>query len=64
MRPPKGAKTPTVPTAKLEVMVDAKIVEALAVMEKYSKISKEELVTIALRRFISGHKDYLPEDYK
>lgn len=64
MRPAKDQKIEQGPTAKLEVHIDAKVVQALDVMEKYAKISKTEIVSIALKRYIAAHSDYFPQDYK
>jgi hypothetical protein len=50
----KGAKV------KLEIEVEATVAEALAAMEKFTKHSRSELTNTALKRFISGHKDFLP----
>jgi hypothetical protein len=47
-------------TAKLEVQVEADIVETLLAMEKYTKLTSSELVNTAMKRFIIQHKDFLP----
>ena len=62
MRPAKGEKLPVVPQTRIEVEVDTKVAEQLDVMALYTKITKSELVTTALKRFIAGHKDYFPQD--
>lgn len=64
MRLGKGETGKSGPKGKLELELEAKIIEQLGVMEGYTKISRNELVTIALKRFISQHKDYFPDDYK
>jgi hypothetical protein len=46
---------------KLEVEVEKDVHEKLLAMEKFSKISRSELANTALKRFISSHKDFLPE---
>lgn len=48
-------------TVKVELELDAKVAEQLTMMETYSKISRFELVDTALKRFISQHKDFLPD---
>ena len=52
----------TGPTKKVEVNLDAEIAAKLAAMEKHSKLSSSELTNMALKRFISQHKDFLPAD--
>ncbi len=49
-------------TQKLEIEVENSVYEKLLAMEKFSKISRSELANTALKRFISSHKDFLPED--
>ncbi len=39
------------------------VVDCITEMEKFTKIPLSTLVSTALKRFISAHKDYLPEDY-
>lgn len=63
MRPTKGEQKTNTSTTKIELDLEAKLVEQLKVMEGYTKISKSELVATALKRFISAHKDYFPDDY-
>lgn len=58
----KGEKRPAVPQTKIEVEVDTKVAQQLAAMSAYMNITKSELVTTALKRFIAGHKDYFPQD--
>ena len=60
----KGEQKKTASTAKIELELESKLVEQISVMEKYTKISKSELVGTAVKRFISAHKDYFPDDYK
>lgn len=45
--------------AKLEVMVEKKIVDTITEMAKHTGLPLEELVVIALKRFCSSHNDYL-----
>jgi hypothetical protein len=52
------------PKVKIEIEVEAPVAEALAAMEKYSKHSRSELTNTALKRFITGHKDFLPPEAK
>jgi hypothetical protein len=51
-------------TVKVELELEKKLSEQLQVMETFTKIPRSEIVTTALLRFISAHKDYFPEDYK
>lgn len=62
MRPTKDEKRPVVPQTKIEVEVDTKVAQQLDAMASYTNITKSELVTTALKRFIAGHKDYFPQD--
>lgn len=64
MKLAKGEKRPTEPMGKLEIELESKLIDQLQVMEKFTKISRSELLSTALRRFISAHKDYFPDDYK
>jgi hypothetical protein len=64
MKLAKGETRPAVPTAKVELEIEKTLAEQLVVMENHTKISKGEIVSTALKRFISAHKDYFPEDYK
>ena len=47
-------------TIKIEVQLEQDVAERLALMEKHMKIGKSELANVALKRFISQHKDFLP----
>ncbi len=61
MRLPKNvSKTEVRSTAHIDLNLDKDVWDKILAMEDYTKISKEELVTTALKRFISAHKDYLP----
>lgn len=64
MRLGKNEKREIGPTASFTIELEKKIIEQLQVMESYTKISQEELIATALKRFISQHKDYFPEDYR
>lgn len=61
MRPLKKEES-EVKRATFEIEIDAVLINQVALMEKHTKISKTELVETALRRFVSQHKDYLPEE--
>ena len=45
--------------AELKVMIEKDIVEALDTMAQNSKISIEDIVAIALKRFRASHGDYM-----
>ena len=64
MKLAKGEKPAEVVRGKIEFELDVKIIKQFEAMEKHTKISKSELASIALKRFISQHKDYLPDDYQ
>ena len=64
MRSPNSPDKSRVPTQKVELELEAKIVEALQAMEAFTKIPKAEIVTTAVKRFIATHKDYFPEGYQ
>lgn len=48
-------------TSKIEVELEKEICERLLAMEKFSKFSRSELTNTALKRFITAHKDFLPQ---
>ena len=48
------------PFAKVEIEFEASVADDLVKMEGHSKISRNELVNTALKRFITSHKDFLP----
>lgn len=50
------------PVAKVELELEKNLVDQLLAMESHTKISKSDLVTTALKRFIASHKDYFPEE--
>ncbi|MGE4232200.1 MAG: hypothetical protein AB7F43_02625 [Bacteriovoracia bacterium] len=62
MRSSKGSSSKA-NYVKTNIELEKELVEKLEVMESHTKISKGELVSTALKRFISQHKDYFPEDY-
>lgn len=64
MKLAKGENKPKVETVRVELELDKTVAEQLQAMESYTKISKGELTTTALKRFISAHKDYFPEDQR
>ena len=45
----------------LNVKIEKYVSECLASMSEYTRISKNEIVNTALRRYITTHKDYLPD---
>lgn len=48
------------PKKKIEVEVEAEVAETLAQMAAHTKMSASEMTNTALKRFIAGHKDFLP----
>ena len=63
MRAVKGETKKSADCVKVELELERTLSEQLSAMESFTKISKSELVTTALKRFISSHKDYFPDDY-
>ena len=61
MKLAKGQKRVIGPTVKVELDLEREIADQLLAMEGYTKIAKSEIVTVALKRFISAHKDYFPD---
>ncbi len=52
------------PVSELKVELEREVVEVLKAMETHSKIPCSELANTAIKRFISAHKDFLPNGYK
>jgi len=46
---------------KVEFNLDSKIVEQLKQMAKYKSCDPEVIVTKALKKFISQHRDFFPD---
>lgn len=44
----------------INVKLEKCVAECLEIMSGYTKISADEIVNTALRRFIVTHKDYFP----
>jgi hypothetical protein len=59
----KHKEMPKGPLVKAEYEIEKDVADIIKAMEKHTKIPAATLVTTALKRFISAHKDYLPEDY-
>ncbi len=55
--------TGTLNTA-VEVKLEKSVAEALRVMSENTKISQNELVNTAMKRFIATHSDYFPKQKK
>ena len=64
MKLSNGENRQSLPIVKVELDLEKSLVEQLSIMENYTKISKSEIVATALKRFISAHKDYFPEDQR
>lgn len=60
----KTTDKPQGPLVKFECEVEAEIAKAIKAMEAHTKMPLATLVNTALKRFVSQHKDYLPEDYE
>lgn len=50
----------TGPTSKLTVEVEKEVADQLKQMSEYKKITESDIINVALKRFISTHKDFLP----
>ncbi|MCM0604733.1 MAG: hypothetical protein KA715_01445 [Xanthomonadaceae bacterium] len=48
------------PTQKLTLELEKKVAEKLKEMSEYKKLTESDIANIALKRFISTHKDFLP----
>jgi hypothetical protein len=48
------------PTAKFNVEVEKQLIETIQAMSEHTQLSVAEITNTALKRFISGHKDFLP----
>ncbi len=51
------------PTQSLTIEVETGVSERLKAMEKHSGLKLSQLANVALKRFISHHKDFLPPGY-
>lgn len=51
-------------TKKIEVEIETEVAEKLSEMETHSKLSSSQIANTALKRFIAGHKDFLPDGSK
>lgn len=60
MKLEKSATKSNVTMVRVDLEIEKPVVEQLQQMTEYTKIPKGELVTTALKRFISAHKDYFP----
>ncbi len=47
-------------TKELKVNLESEVVDVLIKMAAHTKYSVSELTNVALKRFISHHKDFLP----
>lgn len=57
----KSQKHNTGELTELNVKIEKEVVESLEIMSKNSKLSKDDIVVIALKRFRSSHADYMKE---
>ena len=60
----KVIQQPKGPLVKVQYEIEKDVVECIQAMEKHTKINASLLVGQALRRYITHHKDYLPDDYE
>lgn len=48
------------PTQPLSVEIEKDLADKLQSMSKFTQLSLSELMNTAVKRFVSGHKDFLP----
>jgi len=48
----------------LQVTVEKEVVELLKAMSENTKIPQDEMVNLAMRRYIATHSDYIPKNLK
>jgi hypothetical protein len=51
-------------TTTIQAKVEKTVAEALPIMAQTSKMSADEIINTALRRFIATHQDYFPPKKK
>lgn len=49
-------------TKKIDIELEGDVVDTLEKMHKHSKFTVSEIVNTAVKRFIAGHKDFLPAE--
>lgn len=49
-------------TVQLSVKIEKKLLDDLRIMSENSKLSEDDIVAIALKRFRSSHADYMGID--
>jgi hypothetical protein len=49
---------------KIQVTVEKEVAEILNAMSENTQISQDEMVNLALRRYIATHSDYIPRKMK
>jgi hypothetical protein len=47
-------------TKKITLEIESEVADTLAKMESFAHLSQSEIANTALKRFISAHKDFLP----
>ena len=52
------------PTQKIQIEVERDVIETIEKMTTHTQLSFSEISNTALRRFIVGHKDFLPPKQK
>lgn len=52
------------PTQAITIEVEKDVADRLQAMEQHSGIKMAQLANVALKRFISHHKDFLPPGYE
>lgn len=48
------------PSDKIEIKLEKEVIESLKEMSQYTKHTQDAIVNVALKRFISQHKDFFP----
>ena len=54
----------TSPVGTVTLKLESEVIETLEVMEKHVKLPLNELVNTAVKRFISAHNDFLPDEFR
>lgn len=62
--PQNPYREPFVLDTSLQVTVEKEVVELLKAMSENTKIPQDEMVNLAMRRYIATHSDYIPKKLK
>lgn len=48
----------------MQVTVEKEVAELIRAMSEHTKIPQDEMVNLAMRRYIATHSDYIPKNLK